>query len=83
MAGRPRSLCVLLPDIELLVLNTYGTGVRVGELCLNVRTGKRGLPILHIGSKTPVGMPADVPGGMIVEPLPTLQCQGSPQDNRS
>jgi CheY-like chemotaxis protein len=56
-----QELCVLLPDIDLLVLNTYGTGIDVGELCRNVRTSKRGLPILHIGSATPVGLPADVP----------------------
>jgi CheY-like chemotaxis protein len=56
-----QELCILLPDIELLVLNTYGTGISVAELCRNVRTSKRGLPILHIGSNTPVGLPADVP----------------------
>ncbi len=56
-----QELCVLLPDIELLVVNTHGTGINVGELCRNVRTSKRGLPILHIGSNTPVGLPGDVP----------------------
>ena len=56
-----QELCVLLPNIELLVLNTYGTGIDVGQLCRNVRTSKRGLPILHIGANTPVGLPADVP----------------------
>jgi hypothetical protein len=56
-----RELCILLPKIELLVLNTYGTGIDVGELCRNVRDRKRGLPILHIGSTIPDGLPADVP----------------------
>ena len=56
-----QELCILLPDIELLVLNTYGTGIDVGELCSNVRSSKRGLPILHIGSTVPEGLPADVP----------------------
>jgi CheY-like chemotaxis protein len=56
-----QELCVLLPDIELLVLNTYGTGIDVAELCRSVRTSKRGLPILHIGSTTPKGLPSDVP----------------------
>jgi hypothetical protein len=56
-----QELCVLLPEIELLVLNTYGTGINVAELCRNVRTSKRGLPILHIGSTVPEGLPADVP----------------------
>jgi CheY-like chemotaxis protein len=56
-----QELCVLLPDIDLLVLNTYGTGIDVGELCRTVRSSKRGLPILHIGSTTPPGLPNDVP----------------------
>jgi CheY-like chemotaxis protein len=56
-----QELCVLLPDIDLLVLNTYGTGINVGELCRTVRTTKHGLPILHIGSAVPLGMPPDVP----------------------
>jgi hypothetical protein len=29
--------------------------------CLNVRSSKPGLPILHIGSTIPAGLPADVP----------------------
>jgi hypothetical protein len=56
-----QELCILLPDIELLVLNTYGTGINVSELCRNVRTSKRGLPILHIGTSVPDGLPDDVP----------------------
>lgn len=56
-----QELCVLLPDIDLLVLNTYGTGIDVGELCRTVRTSKHGLPILHIGSTSPPGLPQDVP----------------------
>jgi CheY-like chemotaxis protein len=56
-----QELCVLLPDIDLLVLNTYGTGIDVGELCRTVRSSKRGLPILHIGSTSPDGLPNDVP----------------------
>jgi len=56
-----QELCILLPDIELLVLNTYGTGINVAELCRNVRYSKPGLPILHIGSSVPDGLPDDVP----------------------
>ncbi len=56
-----QELCILLPDIELLVLNTYGTGIDVAELCRNVRGSKRGLPVLHIGSTIPDGLPDDVP----------------------
>lgn len=56
-----QELCILLPEIDLLVLNTYGTGIDVGELCRNVRSSKPGLPILHIGSTVPEGLPDDVP----------------------
>jgi CheY-like chemotaxis protein len=56
-----QELCVLLPNIELLVLNTYGTGIDVGELCRTLRSSKRGLPILHIGSTHPEGLPKDIP----------------------
>ena len=56
-----RELCVLLPNIELLVLNTYGTGIDVAELCANIRSIKPGMPVLHIGSSVPEGLPADVP----------------------
>ena len=56
-----QELCTLLPNIELLILNTYRTGIDVGELCENVRAHKHGLPILHIGSTIPAGLPEDVP----------------------
>ncbi len=56
-----QELCTLLPKIELLVLNTYRTGIDVGELCNNVRAHKPELPILHIGSTIPDGLPDDVP----------------------
>jgi hypothetical protein len=56
-----QELCVLLPKIDLLVLNTHGTGLDVSELCRSVRNSKRGLPILHIGSTSPPGLPSDVP----------------------
>ena len=54
-------LCVELPDIALLVLNTYGTGIHVGDLIRRVRVAKPGLPVLHIGSTIPHGLPSDVP----------------------
>jgi len=56
-----QELCIRLPEISLLVLNTYGTGIEVGDLISNARAGKPGLPVLHIGSDIPVGLPADVP----------------------
>jgi response regulator RpfG family c-di-GMP phosphodiesterase len=54
-------LCLALPDIELLVVNTYGTGINVGKLCRGVRGDRPGLPILHIGTSIPDGLPDDVP----------------------
>jgi hypothetical protein len=54
-------LCAVLPDIRLLVVTTYGTGLDVGEFCQRVRATSPGLPILHIGSEHEKGLPADVP----------------------
>jgi hypothetical protein len=54
-------LCLALPHIELLVLNTYGTGIDVGDLVRSVQTAKPGLPVLHIGTDIPEGLPDDVP----------------------
>jgi hypothetical protein len=54
-------LCLALPEIELLVVNTYGTGINVGKLCRGVRADRPGLPILHIGISIPEGLPGDVP----------------------
>jgi hypothetical protein len=56
-----QELCILLPRVELLVLNTYGTGINVGDLIRRARKAKPGLPVLHIGSTIPDGLPADVP----------------------
>jgi hypothetical protein len=54
-------LCILMPKIDLLIVNTYGTGIDVGVLCRNVRAVKPGLAVLHIGSSIPDGLPDDVP----------------------
>jgi hypothetical protein len=54
-------LCVRLPDIALLVLNTYGTGIDVGDLVRRVRLADPGIQVLHIGSSIPDGLPEDVP----------------------
>jgi hypothetical protein len=56
-----KELCRQLPEISLLILNTYGTGIDVGTLIRDAREAKPGLPVLHIGSSIPDGMPADVP----------------------
>ena len=55
-----QELCAQLPRIELLVLNTYGSGINTGDLVRLVRTVTPNLPVLHIGASMP-GLPADVP----------------------
>lgn len=54
-------LCAQLDDIELLVLNTLGSGIDIAALIGNVRSRTPGLPVLHIGVSRPEGLPADVP----------------------
>jgi hypothetical protein len=49
-----------MPDIALLVLNTYGTGIDVGALVGRVRLASPGIQILHIGNSIPAGLPDDV-----------------------
>jgi DNA-binding response OmpR family regulator len=56
-----QELCIQMPEISLLILNTYGTGIDVGDLIREARTGKPGLPVLHIGADIPAGLPSDVP----------------------
>lgn len=53
-------LCMQLPNISLLVLNTYGTGVDTPTLVRQVRKNTPGLPVLHIGKAPTPGMPSDV-----------------------
>jgi hypothetical protein len=54
-------LCAELPNIELVVLNTFGTGINTGDLVRRVRAATPGLPVLHIGTSIPEGLPSDVP----------------------
>jgi hypothetical protein len=54
-------LCARMPEIALLVLNTYGTGIDVGGLVRRVRTANPAIQVLHIGSSIPDGLPEDVP----------------------
>lgn len=56
-----QELCTQLPDISLLVLNTYGTGINTGDLIREVRQTKPDMPVLHIGSSIPDGLPEGVP----------------------
>jgi hypothetical protein len=58
--GAAAELCVQMPDISLLVLNTYGTGVDTPTLVREVRERAPDLPVLHIGKAPIPGMPADV-----------------------
>jgi DNA-binding NtrC family response regulator len=56
-----RELCRELPNIELLVLNTTGTGTDTPRLVQEIREQHPKLPVLHIGASALAGMPADVP----------------------
>jgi hypothetical protein len=56
-----QELCIELPEISLLVLNTYGTGIDVGDLIRGARAARPSLPVLHIGLAIPVALPPDVP----------------------
>ena len=54
-------LCGRMPAIALLVLNTYGTGIDVGDLLRRVRLASPEIQVLHIGLSIPEGLPEDVP----------------------
>jgi DNA-binding response OmpR family regulator len=60
-AQAARELCRELPNIELLILNTTGSGADTPTLVREIRETHLGLPVLHIGNSTLAGMPADVP----------------------
>jgi DNA-binding NtrC family response regulator len=60
-AAAARELCSQLPRIELLILNTTGTGTDTPTLVRQIRQEHRDLPALHIGQGVPAGMPANVP----------------------
>jgi response regulator RpfG family c-di-GMP phosphodiesterase len=56
-----RELCRQLPNIEMLILNTTGTGVDSATLVRDIRESHPALPVLHIGNWALDGMPDDVP----------------------
>jgi DNA-binding response OmpR family regulator len=60
-AGAARELCRELPNIELLILNTTGTGTDTPSLVRQIRGVHPRLSVLHIGASALDGMPADVP----------------------
>ena len=55
-----QELCKEMPDIDLLVLNTEGTGIDTPDLVRSVRRAHPGLPVLHIGKDPIPDMPDDV-----------------------
>ena len=56
-----RELCQELPNIELLVLNTSGTGSHTPTVIRDVRQSHPALAVLHIGPSDLMGLPANVP----------------------
>jgi CheY-like chemotaxis protein len=54
-------LCAELPNIELLILNTTGTGTDSPTLVREIREKHPHLPALHIGPTALDGMPQNVP----------------------
>jgi DNA-binding response OmpR family regulator len=60
-ARAARELCAELPNIELLILNTTGTGTDSPSLVREIRQKHPNLPALHIGPSALEGMPANVP----------------------
>lgn len=53
-------LCNYIPDVDLLILNTEGTGMDTPELVRRARTTHPDLSVLHIGKNPIPGMPDDV-----------------------
>jgi DNA-binding NtrC family response regulator len=60
-ARAARELCRELPHIELLILNTNGTGTDTPSLVREIREQQPNLPVLHIGTSSLRGLPANVP----------------------
>lgn len=54
-------LCAELPNIDLLILNTAGTGTDSPTLVREIREKHPNLSALHIGPTSLEGMPANVP----------------------
>ena len=60
-ADAARELCGQLPDIEMLTLNTTGTGTEAASLVRGSRRDTPRIAVLHIGDAELDGMPDDVP----------------------
>jgi hypothetical protein len=76
-ASAARELCGQLPNIEMLILNTTGTGVDSATLVRDIRGGHPALSVLHIGNMELDGMPDDVPTlGESFTPVTLLESVG-------
>ena len=60
-ADAARELCAQLENIEMLILNTTGTGTDSATLVQDIRRDAPEMPVLHIGNVQLAGMPDDVP----------------------
>jgi DNA-binding NtrC family response regulator len=60
-ADAARELCSQLENIDMLILNTTGTGTDSATLVRDIRERHTRLPVLHIGDAALDGMPEDVP----------------------
>lgn len=60
-ASAVRELCEQLPNIDMLIVNTTGTGMDSSALVRGIRQSHPNLPVLHIGNRELDGMPGDVP----------------------
>jgi hypothetical protein len=54
-------LCLTLPDIGLLIVNTAPNYASTLEVIRTVRAAKPAFPILHIGTRSAPDTPDDVP----------------------
>ena len=55
-----QELCQYIPEVDLLVLNTEGTGMDTPRLVRSVRKRHPRISVLHIGKAPIPGMPEDV-----------------------
>jgi hypothetical protein len=60
-AEAARELCGQLQSIDMLILNTTGTGTDSAALVRDIRVLRPDIAVLHIGNAELDGMPDDVP----------------------
>jgi hypothetical protein len=54
-------LCLMLPDIALVIVNEEGPGADMPQVIRHLRTHVPAMPVLHIGRPVAVGLPDNVP----------------------